>query len=129
MRDDTRVVKAWSTSQRKVVRSFHLEGTTICLVKGENAFLVTDATGSHDAPFSWSKFVVRKWRFDPGEPEIVGRFNTDPIYWKSFDIDSTGNWIGYTKPKGVGIGIRSIGASGIGAERLVGARKLEKHAW
>ena len=95
MRQDTRIVKVWSVSQQKLVRTFQMEGTTICLVRGPFAFLITDATGSHDAPFFWNETILRKWKFGGDEPEIVGRFNLGSVYWKGFDVDEAGRWIAY----------------------------------
>jgi WD40 repeat protein len=119
MRKDTRVVKVWSMSQRKVIRTFNLDGTTICFVRGSSAFFITDATGSHDAPFLWSNAVVRKWNFDHAEPEVLVRIQLAKIWWQKFDIDNSGRWIAYTKDGSVYV--TSLNASGRGSEKIIGS--------
>lgn len=121
-RKDLTTVKVWSFSERKVVRNFHLEGLTRCLVRDGKAFLIT-AHGRLKLPFSWNQTIVRIWRFGPAEPEIIGRMDLAGNYWKSFDIDSQGKSIAYIKDKVVCI--RSLEASGIGAEKSVGAHSSQ----
>ncbi len=111
MRQDTRIVKVWSMSEKKIIRVFNLEGNTIVLVRSGVAFFITDATGSHDAPFGWSKMLIRKWRFDQSKPEIVDRFQIPAIWWKSFDIDEHGRWITYTKAGNVYVRPFGVAAS------------------
>lgn len=123
-RKDPSIVKVWSISQKKLVRTFSMEGLTMCQVRGGKAFLITDTTGRREPSFNnWNQSVVRTWRFDREEPEVVGRLNLGGIGWKSFDIDSRGRSIAYKKGKGVYI--RSLDTSQIGAEKLVGYHTVE----
>lgn len=118
LRKDPSILKVWSLSEKKVIRTFDMEGTTHCLVRGGKAYLLTDGIerGSDET-------VVRAWKFDSGEPETVGRLRMGGIFWRHFDIDSGGHSIAYCKGKGVYI--RSMDASGIGPERLVGTHAAE----
>ncbi len=99
----------------------------MCQVRGGKAFLITDTTGRTEASFnSWNQSVVRIWRFDREEPEVVGRLNFGGIGWKSLDIDSRGRSIAYGKDKGVYI--RSLDTSRRGTEKLVGYHTVETDA-
>jgi serine/threonine protein kinase/WD40 repeat protein len=117
IRQDTRIVKVWSMSEKKVIRTFNFEGTTIAVVKGNYAFLITDALGSHDLPVKWSRTVVRKWKFDPAEPEIIGHVQMSEID-PSFDIDDSGRWIAYTKDRNVAV--MSLDPSSTEREKIFG---------
>jgi WD40 repeat protein/predicted Ser/Thr protein kinase len=119
-REDPGIVKVWSLSQKKVIRTFDMGGLTICLVRAGKAFLITDTQRRLETPFQWNQVVVRVWTFDRNEPEIVGRFNMEKNGWRSLDIDSKGRSIAYKK--GHDICIRSLNESDAGAEKLVGSQ-------
>lgn len=122
-RKDPGIVKVWSFPERKVVRTFHMEGLTLCLVRGGKAFLLTDASGRLETPFQWDETVVRTWTFDSDEPQVAGRLKLERAGWKNFDIDQSGHAIAYRRDHGVYI--RSLEAPGIGPEKLVGSHDAD----
>lgn len=115
-RTDPSIVKVWSLSEKKVIRTFDMEGATICLVRGGKAFLVTDSPRGDEK-------VVRVWRFDSGEPEIVGRVKPGRFGWRSFDIEPHGRSIAYLEGKDVYL--KSLDVSGTGSEALVGTHAAD----
>lgn len=117
-RKDPGIVKVWSFSQKKMIRTFHMEGLTLCLVRGGKALLLTDTSGRLEPPFQWDETVVRTWDFGSGEPQVIGRFKMEHAGWKNFDIDPDGHSIAYSK--GHGVFVRTLDASGIGTEKSVG---------
>ena len=99
-RKNMSVVKVWSISKKKEVRSFKFEGMTTCFVRNGRAFFVT-APGKLSPPLFWQRSVVRVWNFGPKEPEILGQVHLNDKNWKSFDIDYQSRWIAYTKDAAV----------------------------
>ncbi len=121
-REDPRVVKVWSISENKLVRMFQLEGNTMCLVRGNRAFLITDLA-SRTASFGWSDSIIRVWGFDQNEPEIIGRFSLKSTYWRCLDIDLAGHWIGYAT--GDQVYVRSLNGHAIGPEQRIGNHRID----
>ncbi len=122
-REDPGIVKVWSLPQKKLARTFDLAGLTRCLVRGDRAFFITDTTRRKELPLYWKEVVIRTWRFDQNEPEILGRFNLQINGWSSFDIDQKGQWISYRN--GRQVCIRSLDISGIGTEQLIGTHEKD----
>lgn len=118
--EDPRLVKVWSLSQRKVVRTLHFEGSTSPFVRGGDVILFTDITGTRLTSGRWSQAMIRVWKFDHAEPTVVGRWNMEGI--RVFDVDPLGQTIVYAKDRGVFI--RSLDQTGIGPERLIGNHKM-----
>ena len=110
-------VKVWSLSQQELLRTFTFEGITKCLVRGGKAFFVTDLKGKLDPPFAWHESIVRLWRFDANEPQIIGQLDLGRNLWASFEIDLHGKSIVYKKNHE--IFQRSIGESDLGPEKLI----------
>lgn len=115
---DPSLLKVWSLPEKKVVRTFDMEGATICLVRGGKVYLITDSSRQ-----GLDETVVRVWKFDSGDPEIVGRLKMKGILWRYSDIDPLGRSITYLKGKNVYI--RSLDTSGIGPETLVGTHAAD----
>ncbi|PWT90541.1 MAG: hypothetical protein C5B54_06975, partial [Acidobacteria bacterium] len=122
-RQDLSILKVWSMSQNKIVRTFHFEGITICLVRAGKAFLITDTSGRLENPFKWNDTVVRVWKFDRREPEIVGHVKLGNIIWKKFDIDSRGQMLAYSK--GHSVYFRPLDVSALGPEKLIGSQETD----
>lgn len=109
---DSRTVKVWSISQKKIVRIFHMEGGTFCLVRGGKAYLISGVSEQGS-----DEIVLRVWKFNHSEPETVGRLKLR-FGWRNIDIDSRGRLIAYINNENVYV--RSLDVSGIGPEKLVG---------
>jgi WD40 repeat protein len=110
--DNPTVVRVWSLSAGREVRSFPMEGATLPLVRGGKLFMITDLAGSdagigilaypadaRERTGKWTRAAVRVWAFGESEPEMLGAWNPDGI--PDFDIDSQGRWVAYPKGRGV----------------------------
>ncbi|MGH9856859.1 MAG: WD40 repeat domain-containing protein, partial [Acidobacteriota bacterium] len=122
-RGDFRVVKVWSLPDKKLVRTFQMEGLTRCFAGAGKVFFITDTTGRSEAPMIWGRSIVRIWNWDRNEPKLIGHLDLAGKDWKGFDIDSGGQSIAYGKENGVYV--RSIEESGVGEEKLIGNHKAK----
>ena len=83
---DPNIVNVWSVSQRKVTRSFKMEGPTNLLVRGSKLITITDLNvkvASTPLTPQGERSRIRTWSFDENEPRIVADWN-----WK--DINGPG---------------------------------------
>ncbi len=115
--DDRTAMNVWSLSQRKVVRTFHLEGFTRCKTRGGTPVLITDTTRS-----LWNRslgpglILVRAWKSSQEQPEIVARWNSEGTdFW---DFDSSLRWVAYAK--GHDVYIEELDGPEQGRKRLIG---------
>lgn len=122
-RKDASVVKVWSMSKKEIIRTFHLEGLTICFVRGGKAFFITDNAGKTDPPFFWRDCVVRAWDFGSGQPETLGNIQLGGGLWKFFDVDPSGRSIAYAKDDGVYIS--DLSEDGVSSARLIGTHSAK----
>lgn len=100
-RKNVSVIKVWSTSQKKIVRTFQFDGLTICFVRAGKAVFVTDNSGKITNPFLWRNSTIRVWNFGPEEPETLGQVDLQGSGWRSFDVDYQGRWIAYSKDESI----------------------------
>lgn len=117
-RSDMSVIKIWSISKMKVIRTLKFEGMTICSVRGGRAFFVTDQSAAVNQNFFWHEAAIRVWNFGDEQPHLIGKIDLNGDYWKFFDIHPEGKSIGYAK--GNGVYLNELGPSGIGESRLIG---------
>jgi len=135
---DPNIVQVWSMSQRKVSRTFTLEGYTNLMVRGSRLIMITDLTGKAAATPQWKLCRIRTWLFNNDEPRIIGDWNwkdfTDlyknntPEQWtfpkrRNFDISKDAKLLGYGRDRSVYI--RSIEPSAHTSETLVGIHDHE----
>ena len=116
-RKNTSVIKVWSVTKRKLIRSFNHEGLTMCFVRGGKAFFITDLSGITVSPFSWKECAVRAWDFGAGDPVLLGKVTLSGQNHRSFDIDFRGKWIAY--PKNNDVFVEDLQGLGTGTSPLV----------
>jgi WD40 repeat protein len=109
---DPNVIKVWSISKRKQVRSFPVEGHTNIGKRLDRVFFSTNVSGD------WSVTRIRSWKFDEREPELIGDYNFEGII--GWIIDSKAQWVAY--PKGNKIWLRTLQGSG-SVDRIIGDHK------
>jgi serine/threonine protein kinase/WD40 repeat protein len=115
--DDRTSVNVWSLSQRKVVRTFHLEGFTLTKTMGGKPLLITDTTRS-----LWNRtlgpglVLVRSWKSSQDQPEIVARWNSEGS--DAWDFDSSLRWVTYAK--GHDVYIEALDGPEQGHKKLIG---------
>lgn len=135
---DPNIVQVWSLSQRKVSRTFTMEGYTNLMVRGSRLIMITDLTGKAAATPQWKQCRIRTWLFNNDEPRIIGDWtwkdftdlykNNPPEQWafpkrRNFDISKDAKLLGYGRDRSVYI--RSIEPSAHTSETLVGKHDHE----
>jgi serine/threonine protein kinase/WD40 repeat protein len=126
--EDRRVIKVWSLSQRKIVRTFEMEGSTMSRIRGKKLILITDESGRLDRDIrpvdQPNEVVVRTWEFDRTEPKKIAHWHLDGTLPLLFSSD--GESIFFIK--GNEFYFRSIHESGLGPPQLMGSHKTDV-AW
>ena len=113
---DPKIVQVWSVAQRKVSRTFTMEGYTNLMVRGSRLIMITDLTGKTAATPQWKQCRIRTWLFNNDEPRIIGDWNwkdftgldtnNTPEQWafpkgRNFDISNDAKLLGYGRDRSV----------------------------
>jgi len=93
---DQSVVRIWSLSQGKEVRTFRMEGPTWCVVRGEYLILNTRVLRG---PSNDVVIIIRKWPFDDSDPEVVS--SPRQSTFSDCDIDRDVQQVAYVNKRGV----------------------------
>lgn len=94
---DTSVIRVWSISEGKEVRSFKLEGGSTCLPVDSHLTIVTNI-GPDTA--LWERTRLRTWSFDDKEPRIIGDQNIKNLF-QGIAISNDGHWVVYSRGKNI----------------------------
>lgn len=107
---DMDLVRVWSLSEKREVRTFRVPGLRWARVRGGRLWLIGQAA----EPGKPEIAEVRTWGFDDREPELVSRRGWSNV----FEIDPTGRWLAHAE--GRGIFVRPAAATESDRDRLVG---------